>query len=755
VTQCSLTPGDRDPYRSCVRIASLVLVPLLVVVPPAGAACVGDCDGDGRVAVDEVVAATTDALATTASACAAADADGSGSVTVDEILRAVAAVLHGCPVDAPVVLYDRTVPTRFVPFPDDLWTRVDAASPTGLRLDLPREAQGIFRVFQRGMNGFDGFSPIGHFVVALSDAPDLASLPRTSTESLDPAASVGLFDLDPDSASFAQRVPFLLKVRDDTTPAGLRAHALLIFPSIPLTPGGRYGLVVTRRLRARDGRPFAPSPFMAAALGAAAPGEPDVTGRVRALATSVLGVLSARATPPITAADVALLLRVSVRTTDDFPADVLAMRADIRAAAPPAVTIDRIEPSPFLSGDVAAVVYGTWAAPDFRDGKFFRRDAGGRPVRVRTHAVPFVLALPTAALSGPVPIVMYQHGNPGSAEGEVPGEAAGSLARAGFAVAGFTDNLNREVSAGIPNRDDQLLAQVGAIFFALIEDKKVPDYWLQTNAEQIAFIGALRAMGQLDVLPIGRPDGVPEIDLQKPLGYVGISEGANHAPGLLPYAPEVFAAALVVGGERLAEVLLHQQAEAFLTVLGPLYPSLDAADLWSAMAMFQSVFDRQDPHNHARFLYRDPIVIEGTRAKASVLLIEGLEDSLVPNNATESLAFALGPLPHLHPVQRSVPFLDVVQGPLRGNFGDATTSAFYQYVPVGVDGIAPTPGCTVFTPPTSTEGHYCAQVAAEARRQRVEFFTSAVRDGVPTIIDPLSTPAGLAAALGPAPVPVE
>lgn len=737
------------------RPGTIVAILLLALAQPAAGVCVGDCDGGGTVTVEEIVTATADALAAAAGACPAADADGHDGVTVDEIMQAVAALLHGCPIDEPVAIYDRSAIARFVPFPDDVWTRDDSSSATGVRLELPQETRGVFRAFLRDMNRLDGFSPIGHFVVALSAAPDPATLPRTAAESLDASAAVGLFDVDADSPTFAQRVPFQLKVRDDTTPSGLRAHTLLIFPSIPLRPGGRYGLVMTRGVRSRDGRAFAPSPFMAAALAGAVPGESAVTGRVRALAAGVLDMLSSRVTPAIAAADVALVLRVTVRTTDDLPADMLAMRAEIRAAGMPAVSIDRIEPGLPSQSAVAAVVYGTFEAPDFRDGLFFRRDTGtGLPVRVRTQAVPFVLALPRAALNGPVPIVMYQHGSPGSAEGEVPREAAGSLARAGFAVGGFTDNLNREVGVGLPTRDEKQLAQVAAVFFALIEHKELPDYWLQANAEQIAFVQALRAMNTLDLLPLGHPDGVPELDTQKALGYVGISEGANHAPGFLPYAPEVSAAALVVGGERLAEVLLHQEADTFLTVLGPLYPRLDAADLWAAMGMFQSVFDRQDPHNHARFLYAEPLAIEGTLSKASILLIEGLEDSLVPNNATESLAFALG-LPHLSPVQRAVPFLEVVDGPLRGNLGPQRTAAFYQYVPVGVAGIAPTPGCAVLNPPTSTEGHYCAQVAAEARRQRVEFFTSMVRDGVPTIVDPLSEPAGGAAALGPATAPVE
>ena len=130
-----------------------------------------------------------------------------------------------------------------------------------------------------------------------------------------------------------------------------------------------------------------------------------------------------------------------------------------------------------------------------------------------------------------------------------------------------------------------------------------------------------------------------------------------------------------------------------------------------------------------------------------MLLVEGLDDTLVPNHATHSLAWSFGPLPHLAPVQRAVPFLDVVEGPLQGNLAADRTGAFYQYVPTGVDGIDPTPGCAVLSPNIGGEGHYCAQSAAESFLQRATFFTSALT-GVPIIIDPLaegSSPRGMPA----------
>jgi hypothetical protein len=245
----------------------------------------------------------------------------------------------------------------------------------------------------------------------------------------------------------------------------------------------------------------------------------------------------------------------------------------------------------------------------------------------------------------------------------------------------------------------------------------------------------IQGLGSLDVLPIGAPDGMPDLDIAAPLTYVGISEGANNGPGLLPYAPEIRAAALVVGGARLGEVLIHQQASAFLTTLGSVFPNLTPAEIWVGLGLFQTIFDRQDRHNHARFVYRDPVPIAGSTQKASILLIEGLEDSLVPNHATDSLAWAMGPIPHLKPVQRVVPFLETVDGPVVANMDEQTTAAFYQYVPVDIAGISATPGCAAFG---EREGHYCAQIAAESLRQRVVFLQTALSQSAPTIIDPLA-----------------
>jgi len=60
--------------------------------------CVGDCDGDGFVTIDELVRGVNIALGTVPlSQCAIFDQDSSGDVTVNELIAAVNNALSGCP----------------------------------------------------------------------------------------------------------------------------------------------------------------------------------------------------------------------------------------------------------------------------------------------------------------------------------------------------------------------------------------------------------------------------------------------------------------------------------------------------------------------------------------------------------------------------------------------------------------------------------------------------------------------------------
>ena len=630
-----------------------------------------------------------------------------------------------------VVLYDRADRSRYAPFPDDIWVVPDASSPTGRRLDLPipertGDVINVFGRIRRAIGTSDGFSPLGALVVELSEAPEPDSLPTTPAASLDPLATVGLFDVDPSSASYGSRIPFELYVRavaptsDPLNPE----HALILFPSIPLTSTGRYALVVTKRALADADRPLQPSSFMAAALGVPTEGDSDVVVQVRDILVPALAGLSS-ASPPIFADDIVLVTRFTIRSTDQFPLTPLTMREQIQELPPPRFTIERVDPYSF---DVEAVVHGTWEAPDWRMGKSIARDADGLPLLMETRQVPFTLAIPRTARETPAPVTMYQHGNPGSAEAEVPGQANRYLAAKGHAVIGFTDNLNREAGS------DQQAQQI-AVLSPLLLSGIVPEYDMETTGEQLAFIRFIQELEELDLVPLGAPDGKPDLDLSLPLTYDGISEGANKGQAFVAYAPEVAAAALVAGGARRAEILFFQDiidpggvGTPLLGAVSLFAPNLRPMDLWIGLALYQLAADPEDPQNHVSFMYANPIEVSGTLKKPSVLVQEGIADRQVPNNATRSLVYALGATPLIGPVAEPVPYLVRAEAPLTGNVDAQTTSAYAQYVPNGIPDLPPTPGCEFWT-----NGHYCPQTAPAALDQRFRFFETALYDEAPTI----------------------
>jgi hypothetical protein len=637
-----------------------------------------------------------------------------------------------------IVAYDRADTTSLEPFPDDFWLVDDPATPTGRRValplpDRPSDVQTLIGALMEPSKSLDGFSPLAPIVVSLPDAPDPQSLPQSESESLDALATVGLFDVTPDSASYLKRVPFDLLIENETSKDGSNAHDLVIFSSIPLQARGHYVLVVSNRALIDATRPLQASEAFAHAADPTAAHEGDVEQRASTLAANALAALE-QTTPPIRRDDVALALGFSVRSSDDITRDRETIRETLGGLAEPTFTIASVDPDTASSSSIAAIVTGSWTAPSFRDGDFVSRGADGLPKQNGTVDIPFVLALPKAAASAPVPIVIYQHGTPGSAEAEVPLVARG-LAAAGFAVIGFTDIPNRELTHGT-----DAAAYATAIFTTFLTQKRAPDYLsLLPNAEQLALIRLIPALGSIDVLPIGAEDGKPELDVNAPLGYFGISQGSIRGVGLVAYTPEIHAAALTVGGGRWSTTLVHQATGGPLNV--PIYgtvtqffPNVTWSEYWVGTALAQMAADDQDELMQAPFLYRTPLDL-GTDARPSLLLTEGLNDGFVPKYATRAAAWAFG-IPQLLPSAEPVPFLEAADAPLSGNIRSDTSAAFFQFVPKGYAGATPTPGCVTLN---LTEGHYCAQEAKEAGTQRVHFFETALT-GTPEIIDPFAGP---------------
>ena len=643
-----------------------------------------------------------------------------------------------------IALYDRRDPLALAPFPDDYYTVADSAKPSGVRLELPVPPFAepfqahAFEALVAQTLGVDGWSRMAHIALAFSHPLDPSALPADESASQDPFAPIALIDVDPASPAFGERIAYRILLRSDAAPDGSFDHTALLFPSIDLREHGRYVVVVTRRAFAagEPGRPLGPSPFFASVLASPVGRDAPEVVQLRETIEPALAAVAALAEVPIPAEDIALAVQLSIRTQPGVEDSVYFKERALAAAPPELVLPTPAAPCPNptefciqLVPTRGLEIRGRVRLPEYRNpaSQVLERDANGIPVQTGTNEVPFMMTLPLEALDGPVPIVMYQHGNPGGPIEATHDSGTGYLDDAGFAVAGIQDTLNRQIG------QDAAL-QVTVILFSLVQWQKLPDYWNQTGADMIGFLRAIQGMGSLDLLhrdalgqPAIGPDGIPEIDTSRIL-YHGISEGGNNAQRFLPFAPEIIAATPTVGGARLGETLIHQSGDTLLAQIGPTMPELRPVDLWAGLTLFQLGFDPQDGHTFLRHLYREPLLpFAGSSdvTPPSALYTEGVGDSLVPNSASRAMAAELG-IPHVRPIARNVPALVQVDAPLAENLAPGLTSGYFQYDP------ETTPYCVTRPQP---EGHYCPQSATEAQAQRRHFLESAL-GGAAEIVSP-------------------
>jgi hypothetical protein len=673
------------------------------------------------------------------SACRVAWRGATGAV--EQVTFTVAGAAPGPPA---VALYDRTDPFQLAPFPDDFWLVGDPSLPSGMRIDFPlppfpdafqRQAYQALIAQTRGVDGWSRQPPI---VLAFSHALSSTALPADLAASQDPLAAIWLVDVDPASPDYGHRIPYEMRIRNDLAPDLSVDHVALLFPTIDLRERGQYAVVVKRSAYAsgEPGRPFGRSAFLEQVLANPDPGDAPAVVKTRQSILPVLAALRELPDVPLPAEDVALVVRLSIRTHPSV-ADLVSIKEQTLAAPPPQLvfpdpdTAPCPEPGRFCiqtSSTRGLVAYGWVELPDYRNaiGVFEHVPATGLPVQTGTNQVPVVLSLPVQALDGPVSPIMFQHGNPGSPSDLTFDGDNGHLDDAGFALLGIQDTLNREIG-----QDVGLQTQV--FFFFLVQTQQMPAYWNQTGADMIHFLRAIQGAGSLDLMrrgANGQPeigsDGNPEIDPSQ-IFYKGVSEGSNNAERFLPFAPEVLAATATVGAARLGEIFLLDFADSLKYQLGALLPQLRPVELWIGLSFFQIGFDPQDGHTFLPYLYPQPLLpFAGSTdtTPPSSLWIEGIGDA--SDNGIRAAAHALG-IPHVRPVAVPVPTLVPVDAPLRENLGPGLTAGFFQYDP------PQTPSCVaqgVLVP------HACAQIATEAKAQRLHFYQSAL-SGSPEIIDPL------------------
>jgi dienelactone hydrolase len=625
-----------------------------------------------------------------------------------------------------------------IPFPSDLYRDADGT----LVDDIP----GFDRIvgangasLAAGLAPLDGFArtTAAYFFVSGGEL-EPGTLPQTAPDSVGPASSVMLIDVDPASPDFGTHLPVLTRYMPS-----LQGLAVLPHPGTVLAPHTRYAAVVTIQVMYMPCLPYDRDAELdrILTLPAAARATPAELLYGETLDTLLgLGVVS----------DPTFVTGLAVFTTGDATADLVAVArdvADVAAYPDPALDTDpaSIAPfNPFLVGAsgttptlddwlgtpdddangldwpggdnaggrahdaIGAVVTGAFASRLFlgAGGHFVPDDGSGPPEAQGTWLAPVTFVLPAAA-PPPAgwPVVIYGHGLGGSRASMM--SVANEYARAGFAVASI-DFVYHGTRDGIPDVANEYpgtydgpdgFADMGGnnfTFFAFFQDVgAMRDNFRQTIADLLSLVRLVRSPA-LDLGAAAPLLGfAPALDAGN-VFYTGNSLGGIMGVTFAAYAADVRAAAPVVPGGGFVH-LLGANSAGFRglidNVFGVVYGALgnEPYDSFHPLGnLIEMGFEPADPIVHAGHLVLDPVPLGPGGAALdprNVLIVYTLGDETVPNRATDALLDAAG-LPVVAPLLVAADAFglslpgDGSAAPIAGNFGGGVaTAGAVQYAP--------------------------------------------------------------------------
>lgn len=627
-------------------------------------------------------------------------------------LIATAITGAGCSADdrgEPVyALYGPSVETRLTPYPSNRFTKRDPTSKTGLRVDIRPETTAdvltrdpAFANTVAALDRLDGFSTVGPFILNFSK----------EVEPIGSEKSIALVDIDEASPFRGLKIPVVPVYYTTTdTDAVTEDYTLLVHPAEPLRQRTRYALVVGDGIVAKSGVRIEATEATRALLQEE-PGE---------YAESVRGAMPL--VEKATGWKRGGFVLATVFTTESVRDVVELMGTERRAAPLPRLAAPFTVQQKGTAPDPRVRFVGRYEAPELRRPKpvgTWDVTKDDRAVVQSTAALETYLVFSDATKSGPRPIVIFGHGLGDDKDGTWG--TAERLAELGVAVIGI-DAPEHGSRSDPPTKDgksDLFQSVVG--FFAANPDtktfdlEKVRDNFRQMASDQLELVRFIQTLKTLDVLPVGAPDGIPDLDTTQIL-YLGHSFGSVLGPTIGALAPEIRAACWNVGGDGLTTLIRDSGLfSVFIDAFRP--PGTPKSEVAKFFAITQAIMDPGDPANYARYATLEAMTgVPSWRAK-DVLIQEVKEDRIVPNTATEILARALG-LAQIAPYTHEVPSMFRTDAPLTQNLPSGATGGLTQFEVA--NGTTASHGDLIFSP--------------EARKQYVEFFRTALA-GRATIID--------------------
>lgn len=618
------------------------------------------------------------------------------------------------------VIYGEATTSPLLPFPSDRYTVADSSTRTGRRVVLNADATGdaMFDDLPgtaARLSEMDGFSTAGGIAVGFSAPVDGSEFAQPNAEppfsGIDPArftnatSPILLVVTDPDSPDLGKAIGLLPRVFEQAQDQTFIEDEFTVVarPAEPLDPGTEYSFVVTKRIKDQQGRPFARSEETERLLKDDASDYGKQVRRGVGVITSTFGL----AEDDIVAA--------SSFTTASVATDLIEAAAAERSKPAP-LTVEPWTVETPLGADGRVRFRSTFRSEEFRDENGVFRFYDGLPVAQKEVDLEVFLAIADAEQDWPRPVVIYQHGLAGDKDG--CWGTAQRLAELGVAVIAIDSPEHGSRGNGTGDALDSILGFFGVDEATLEFDVgRARDNFRQMTLDQLSLIRFMQTQADLDILPLGAPDGKPDLDVSRFL-YVGHSFGAVQGSAIFAVAPEIEHAVWNVGGDGMMFLLEDSPLfSLFVDTLRP--PGTSDGRLARFLAATQAIVDPGDGLTYARYALQAPL--PGTEAvkPRNVLLQQVIDDGIVPNTSTEALARAAG-LTLLNPV-RPFPGATIDENIQSSPQANGSTGIMTQFATMNGGEVA-THGELIFAP--------------EARAQYVEFFRTGIVNGTATVKHP-------------------
>lgn len=545
-----------------------------------------------------------------------------------------------------------------LPFPNDYYTRADANSPTGKRIQftsagMPANKDGV-HVDPSDYSASDGFSQGAGIALKI---PGIESAAAVTANSLVPINDIGRYAdtdqrvvvIDTDTG---KRWPIWANIDSN---AHLDQDRLLeIKPAKNFSAEGHY-IVALRNLTDVDGTPLqAPTAFRYYRDQI-----PSAQGAVNARRGHFEDIFKSLKKAGIKRSDLYLAWDFTVASDENNYARALSMRdrafqelgdtnlsdQTIQGVAP-AFTVDSVTNySIGQNSKVARRVIGHYTVPCFLEpnclaGGTMDLGSDGLPTRNGNYSSNFDCIIPRVALDGPLTEkmrpMMFGHGLFGRADG-VTGSVNPQLAQEHKMVVCGTDEIGM-------SGDDPV--QIIPALMDLSKFEVLPDRLAQGLLNELFLARLMYHPDGMVTSPAfqngdGNTAGEPVIRTDH-VYYMGASQGGIMGGPLTALSPDFTQASLLVGGMNYSMLLPRSiDFDLYAGFMYPAYPNEMARPL--LFSLIQMLWDRSEPNGYAHRMTDNPLP---DTPKHNVTLQVALGDHQVSNFSAEVEARTVGMATH-------------------------------------------------------------------------------------------------------------